>query len=65
MQTYNSRLRTELEKAITARIETLRDSLETPNPTFPPDYFRGQIYALRQMEGIIDEAAAAADQNNR
>ena len=65
MQSYGALLQFELEKAIGEKVETLRTQLESPQESGRTDFIRGQLYALREMDALIDQAAQAANQSNR
>ena len=56
-------LQRELDRLIAERIEDLRDNLEQPDAR--SDWLRGQLHALREMRGLMEEAAKAAEQGNR
>lgn len=65
MQSYGALLQIELEKGIEEKINSLRTQLESPQETGRTDFIRGQIYALREMDALIGQAADAANQTNR
>ncbi len=67
MQTYGALFAHELQKAVEAKIEHLRTTLETPalEPGRLP-FIQGQIAAFREVTTtMMDEAATAANQENR
>ena len=65
MQTYGALFQHELEKLVVDKINTLRTQLESPQESGRTDFIRGQIYALREINGLMDQASDAANQENR
>lgn len=65
MQTYNSLLHHEFEKLRIAKLDALRDMLEADHDAVKTAHVRGQIYALRQLPEMMQEAEKASEQGNR
>ncbi len=65
MQSYGALFQHELEKAIGDKIEALRTQLESPQESGRTDFIRGQLYALRELDGMMEQAAKDANQSNR
>lgn len=62
MQTYGSLFQRELDMLIKKRIEDLRDRLESVDAN--TDFLRGQIFALRDLGDLMEEAAEKSEQAN-